>query len=226
MSLVRPVRAVILGAPGAGKGTVLSKLIKRFDDHLTAISSGDLLRHQIKQNPKSEIAFIVSQGGLISDEVMINMIFDRFRELGYLTKSSKSWLLDGFPRNISQAKALDLRLNQSNLGLNLVIELDVPHEVILNRIRNRWIHAPSGRIYSLDYNPPKVEGIDDITGERLTKRPDDNVEVFARRLQLYNKLCDPMKQYYKEKGLLETVSGETSDIIFPKLLELIKNKYT
>lgn len=224
MSFATSLRAIILGAPGAGKGTVLSKLSRQYQNQLTTVSSGDLLREQIKHNPSSEIASVVASGRLVPNNLMIDMIFNRFDQLD-LFSQDKSWLLDGFPRNVNQAIDLDSRLLHMNNSLNLVIELDVPYEVILNRIKNRYIHQPSGRIYSLDYNPPKVPGKDDVTGEPLTKRPDDNVEVFAQRLELYTELVEPLKDYYADRDLLHTISGDSSDIIYPQLLKLVEKKF-
>ncbi|EGA75212.1 Adk2p [Saccharomyces cerevisiae AWRI796] len=135
------------------------------------------------------------------------------------------WLLDGFPRTTAQASALDELLKQHDASLNLVVELDVPESTILERIENRYVHVPSGRVYNLQYNPPKVPGLDDITGEPLTKRLDDTAEVFKKRLEEYKKTNEPLKDYYKKSGIFGTVSGETSDIIFPKLLNLITSKF-
>lgn len=123
------------------------------------------------------------------------------------------------------ASTLDGVLKQHNADLNLVVELDVPESAILERIENRYVHVPSGRVYNLKYNPPKVPGLDDVTGEPLTKRLDDTVEVFKKRLEEYKKTNEPLKEYYKRSGLLSTVSGESSDIIFPKLLHLITSKF-
>lgn len=107
--------------------------------------------------------------------------------------------------------------------MNFVVELNVPPEVILDRIANRWVH-PSGRVYNLQYNPPKVPFIDDVTGEPLVKRPDDNPKTFKVRLDNYFKELEPIKEYYQKKNILHTVTGETSDIIFPQLLELVEKQ--
>ena len=106
-----------------------------------------------------------------------------------------------------------------------MVELDVPTEVILERIENRYVHIPSGRIYNLQFNPPRVPGKDDITGEPLVKRSDDSAATFKKRLQEYHETLGPLKEYYQSQGLLQTISGETSDIIFPKLLNMIHKRF-
>ncbi|CCH43092.1 Adenylate kinase [Wickerhamomyces ciferrii] len=226
MSLpLRPLRLLLLGAPGAGKGTQTSKLLKHFTG-LTPISSGDLLRKEIQT--KSEIGNyaqdIIAKGQLLPDSLISGLVINELNNRNLLNKNS-SWLLDGFPRTLPQAKILNEDLVSKASDLNLVVELKVPERVILERIENRWVHVPSGRIYNLQYNPPKQQGVDDVTGEPLSKRPDDNAEVFQKRLNAYNETVDPLKSYYKDLGVLHSVEGETSDIIFPKLLDFIQNKF-
>ena len=114
--------------------------------------------------------------------------------------SSSDWLLDGFPRTLGQAQMLDDMLSSKSSDLQLVVNLDVPEEIILDRILNRWTHLPSGRVYNLTYNPPKTPGKDDITGEPLSKREDDNVETFANRLKSFHKQTEPMLQHYRQKS--------------------------
>ena len=115
--------------------------------------------------------------------------------------------------------------SKSKANLNLVVELDVDQRIILDRIEARWVHVPSGRVYNLDYNPPKVPFKDDVTGEPLLKREDDTAEVFQRRLDKYNQEIGPLKLFYADIGILSTVSGNTSDIIYPKLSKLILDKF-
>ncbi|ANB13222.1 adenylate kinase ADK2 [Sugiyamaella lignohabitans] len=221
----RPLRALFLGAPGAGKGTQVSRLLRDFKG-IPAISSGDLLRDNIQKGTKvgKEAATIIKDGGLVPDSTMVSLIGTELQNRGWLNSES-SWLLDGFPRTVSQAPALDSILNKSGAALNLVVELKVPEEVILDRIENRWVHAKSGRIYNLTFNPPKVPGKDDITGEPLTKRPDDNPEVFKQRLDKYREMTLPLLDYYGEKGLLHSFQGETSDIIYPQIKKFVGTNF-
>ncbi|ONH64987.1 GTP:AMP phosphotransferase, mitochondrial [Cyberlindnera fabianii] len=222
MSLARPLRVLLLGAPGSGKGTQTSKLLKHMT--LPAISSGDLLRREIQQGTAigQEAKKVIADGGLLPDETISTIIVNELQSQKLLTEQS-DWLLDGFPRTLNQAKILERDLQ--NAQLNLVVELKVPESVILNRIENRWVHIPSGRVYNLEYSPPKVAGKDDVTGEPLSKRPDDTAAVFQKRLDTYHSTIGPVIEFYKKKGVLRSVEGETSDVIFPKLLSLIKNEF-
>lgn len=224
MSL-KPIRIVLLGAPGSGKGTLTTRLLKNVSQ-LNSLSTGDILRREMQQN--SEIGITaknyIKNGQLLPDHLMAQLLNNELSKLGWLSNES-SWLLDGFPRTIGQAEELDKNLDPFNCNVNSVVELDVPPEVILERIENRWVHIPSGRVYNLQYNPPKVPGKDDITGEPLSKRDDDKPEIFKLRLDSYFKELEPLKEYYYKKNILRTVSGETSDIVFPKLLDLVLQEF-
>lgn len=163
------MRMLIVGSPGSGKGTQSAKLLSRYD--FSVISAGDVLRAHIQR--KTEIgnraATVIQQGGLMPDEIMMSLIGSEVAAL------STSWLLDGFPRTLGQAQMLDDQLdNKQQKPLKLVVNLDVPEDVILDRILQRWTHPASGRIYNLSFNPPKVAGKDDVTGEPLVQRDDDN----------------------------------------------------
>lgn len=221
---MNPLRLLLLGAPGSGKGTQTSKLLNQFK-HIKSVSSGDLLRQRIQQ--KTELGRIaseyISQGKLLPDSLMNDLVVGELSVRGWLSADS-SFLLDGFPRTLEQARSLRVQLTPHNASLNLVVELDVPTDVILERIENRYVHVPSGRVYNLTYNPPKVPGKDDVTGEPLIKRPDDTSEVFGKRLKNYAETVEPLKRFYSELGILKTVSGPTSDIIFPQLLKLVLQK--
>lgn len=225
MSLVRPLRVLLLGAPGSGKGTQTSRLLKQFPT-LNSLSSGDVLRTQISlaTDLGKKASSYIEKGQLVPDSVMVSLITHQLNASSWLHKDA-SWLLDGFPRTINQADALDKVLSKSNSSLNLVIELDVDQKVILQRIEARWVHIPSGRVYNLDYNPPKIPFKDDITGEPLSKRVDDTAEVFQKRLDLYNTEIKPLRKFYSDKGILEVVSGATSDIIFPKIRKMVIDKF-
>lgn len=130
--------------------------------------------------------------------------------------------MDGFPRTINQAEALDATLNKLMQPLNLVINLQVPEDVILQRIMDRWIHIPSGRVYNLSYNPPRVSGLDDITGEPLSKRPDDTPEVFKVRLDQHHAMATPLLDHYHD--VVVNVKGNTSDEIYPQIESEIVNR--
>ncbi|EGW30234.1 uncharacterized protein SPAPADRAFT_144535 [Spathaspora passalidarum NRRL Y-27907] len=224
-SLVRPLRIILLGAPGAGKGTQTTRLLKRFPK-VQSLSTGDVLRSQIAAGTRigKEASDHIKQGALIPDTTMVGLVMSQLEQLKWLDPKA-SWLLDGFPRTYKQAIALDHSLDQNDCRLNMVVELDVDQKVILDRIEARWVHVPSGRVYNIDYNPPKVPFKDDITGEPLTKRSDDTAEVFQRRLDQYNKEIEPIKKFYSNKGVLYKVSGDTSDIIYPKLEALVLEKF-
>lgn len=155
---------------------------------------------------------------------MVSLILNELT-LSQWLEPSVSWLLDGFPRTRAQAEQLHGVLKPSEADLNLVVELDVDQKVILERIEARWVHVPSGRVYNLDFNPPKVPFKDDVTGDVLTKRDDDTAEVFQKRLDLYNAQLAPLKEFYSEKGILHTVSGDTSDVITPQLVDLVQREF-
>ena len=220
---MNPLRMIIMGAPGSGKGTLTSKLLKKLPQ-IHSLSSGDILRREMANG--SEIGKMaksyIERGDLLPDKFMANLIQAELEQQKWLDAKT-SFLLDGFPRTGNQAIELESVLVPHNSDINMVIELDVPPEVILNRISNRWVHI-SGRVYNLEYNPPKVPFKDDITGEPLFKRPDDNPETFKVRLDKYFAELEPLREYYEKKGVYVKVSGETSDIIFPKLLSAVEAK--
>lgn len=223
MQLARPLRLLLLGAPGSGKGTQASRLVKTFPE-LNFLSSGDTLRAEIARGTPlgTQVQEFMNNGALVPDETMLSVIGSELSERGWLNGKA-SWLLDGFPRTRGQAEELNKMLGKHDADLNLVVELDVDQNVILERIEARWIHTASGRVYNLDYNPPKTPFKDDLTGEALTKRSDDTAEVFQKRLDKYNEGLDVLRDFYEKKGIYRTVSGNTSDIIFPKLKKLVED---
>ncbi|KAI7857012.1 adenylate kinase-domain-containing protein [Circinella umbellata] len=214
---LQPLRLLLLGSPGSGKGTQSNRLQKNFG--VAHLSSGDLLRKNISKKTTTGLkaSDYMTKGKLVPDEVMLSLIDEELAVMG-----NPNWLLDGFPRTILQAKALDSRLKNITQPLNLVVNLEVPEEVILERIMDRWVHIPSGRVYNLSYNPPKVPGTDDITGEPLSKRPDDNPEVFRVRMKQYKDMCAPILDHYSH--LAVTLRGNTSDEIYPQIEREIVNR--
>ncbi|CAO3692354.1 unnamed protein product [Rhizopus stolonifer] len=214
---VQPLRLLLIGSPGSGKGTQSKRLQKNFGaNHL---SSGDLLRKNIIQETwvGKQAKQYVSEGKLVPDELLISLIQQELVSFG-----NTNWLLDGFPRTLSQAKELDGSLQKLMQPLNLVVNLQVPEQVILKRIMDRWVHIPSGRVYNMSYNPPRVHGLDDLTGEPLTKRADDTPEVFKVRLDQHHQMAQPLLDHYHD--LVVNVRGNTSDEIYPQIEKEIVNR--
>lgn len=214
MVMQRVFRAVIMGPPGSGKGTVSGRITKTFG--LKHISSGDILRNNI--NAKTELGLLmkacIDQGQLLPDDVMARLILHDLRALG-----SESWLLDGFPRTILQAEALD-----DAYSVDTVVNLNVPFETIKKRLTSRWTHTASGRVYNTDFNPPKVPGFDDVTGEPLVQRDDDTPLTVTRRLKAYENQTEPVLEYYRSKGVLATFSGTETNKIWPHVESFLHRK--
>ncbi|XP_066583610.1 GTP:AMP phosphotransferase AK3, mitochondrial [Prorops nasuta] len=198
-------RAVILGAPASGKGTISSRIVKEFG--LSHISSGDKLRFHVANLTElgKQVKKHLDSGNLVPDEIMISLICKEIESL-----NNNNWLLDGFPRTLPQAKQL-----QSVQPVNLVINLVVPISVILDRVKSRWVHLPSGRVYNIGFNDPKVPGKDDETGEPLCQRPDDKPEVVEKRLQDYTTKTESVINYYREVGVLKDFKGNTTNELWP-----------
>ncbi|CAO3649837.1 unnamed protein product [Cunninghamella echinulata] len=204
-------------SPGSGKGTQSERLQKHFGVY--HLSSGDLLRKNISQQTKvgQQAAEYVAHGKLVPDHLLVSLVDRELAQVG-----GHNWLLDGFPRTLKQAEALDSSLTKLMQPLNLVINLEVPEDVILDRIMNRWVHIPSGRVYNLSYNPPRHQGLDDVTGEPLSKRPDDCPEVFRTRMKQYKSMAEPLLHHYHDIAI--TVKGNTSDEIYPQIEKEIVNR--
>ncbi|KAI0748155.1 ADK-domain-containing protein [Daedaleopsis nitida] len=222
----RFLRMIMFGKPGAGKGTLSSRLTKKYE--VISLSTGDLLRQHIAE--KTEVGLlaeeIVASGGLLPDDIMLKVVTSKLDSL-----HNRHWILDGFPRTLGQGRLLDHHLSRQGTPMSLIANLDVPDEVILGRISDRWVHLPSGRVYNLSYNPPKVAGHDDETGEPLIKRPDDNPEIFARRLEQFYASTSPLLAYYEAKAAsdasmkLVSLAGRTSDEIWPQLESVIRSNF-
>jgi len=182
------MRLILLGAPGAGKGTQAQFICKQFG--IPQISTGDMLRAAVKAGTELGIAAkkIMDAGGLVSDDIIIGLVKDRLTQ----PDCAKGYLFDGFPRTIPQAQAM----KDAGVPIDYVLEIDVPFDAIIDRMSGRRVHPASGRTYHIKFNPPKVAGVDDVTGEPLIQRDDDKEETVRKRLQVYNDQTRPLVEYY------------------------------
>ncbi|GAB6029014.1 hypothetical protein CHUAL_004802 [Chamberlinius hualienensis] len=206
MGAIRLIKSVIMGAPGSGKGTISARIVRDFG--LKHLSSGDALRSQIMN--KTEVGMqakqYIEKGQLVPDSLITKLLSNE------ITSLNENWLLDGFPRTRAQAESLG-----KFSDVNLVINLDVPDEVIIDRIKGRWTHLASGRIYHTEFNPPEKPGVDDITGEPLVQREDDKEEVVRNRLKTYHSITKPVLEFYREQKILEEFHGRESNEIYPRV---------
>mmetsp|Transcript_2825 Transcript_2825/g.4038 ORF Transcript_2825/g.4038 Transcript_2825/m.4038 type:complete len:253 (-) Transcript_2825:218-976(-) len=205
--------ALIMGPPGGGKGTISKKILKDFS--FVHVSTGDVLRMNVAQ--KTELGLRAKQfmdkGEYVPDGVMIDLVKDEIQKAG---GNDPNVLLDGFPRTEPQAVALD-----EVQPVNFVINLEIPHDTIVERLSGRWTHPGSGRVYAYDYNPPKEEGKDDVTGEPLVQREDDQPKVIRSRLEKYDQLTLPVLEFYRKQNKLHTFAGTESDAIYPEVKKLL-----
>jgi adenylate kinase len=182
------MRLILLGAPGAGKGTQAQFICDKYN--IPQISTGDMLRAAVKAGTPLglEAKKIMDEGGLVSDEIILGLVKDRIAE----DDCKNGFLFDGFPRTIPQAEAL----KEQGVPLDYVVEINVDDEEIIKRMSGRRVHLASGRTYHVIYNPPKVEGKDDETGEDLIQREDDNEETVRKRLDVYHSQTKPLVEFY------------------------------
>lgn len=180
---------ILLGPPGAGKGTQATNICAKYS--IPQISTGDMLRAAVKEGTPLgiEAKKVMDEGGLVSDDIIIGLVKERISE----NDCNNGFLFDGFPRTIAQAEAL----KNDGININYVVEIQVPDEDIVARMSGRRAHLPSGRTYHITYNPPKIEGKDDITGEELVQRADDNENTVRSRLDVYHDQTQPLVEYYK-----------------------------
>ena len=182
------MRLILLGAPGAGKGTQAAFICQRFG--IPQISTGDMLRAAVKAGSPMGVAAkkVMDAGGLVSDDIIIGLVKERIT----MPDCTNGFLFDGFPRTIPQADAM----KAANVKLDLVLEIDVPDTAIIERMSGRLFHVASGRSYHLKFNPPKVAGHDDLTGDPLIQRDDDKEETVRKRLDVYQSQTRPLVDYY------------------------------
>ncbi|KAN0075964.1 Adenylate kinase domain containing protein [Elaphomyces granulatus] len=198
------MRIILMGPPGAGKGTQAPKIREKFC--VCHLATGDMLRSQVaKKTPLGkEAKKIMDQGGLVSDEIMVNMIKN---EVETNQECQNGFILDGFPRTVPQAERLDDMLAARDQKLHHAIELEIDDALLVSRITGRLIHPASGRSYHRIFNPPKEEMKDDITGEPLIQRSDDNAETLKKRLATYHTQTAPVVDYYKKTGIWKGIDA-------------------
>lgn len=198
------MRIILLGAPGAGKGTQAQFLTEKYN--IPQISTGDMLRAAIKEGTElGKVAkSAMDAGELVTDEIIIGLMQERLSQ----SDCENGYLLDGFPRTIAQADAV----TDAGIQIDAVIEIDVPDSEIVKRMSGRRAHLASGRTYHVEFNPPKVEGKDDVTGEDLVQRDDDKEEVVLDRLKVYHSQTAPLIDYYQEQaGRIDALQYITVD---------------
>ena len=190
------MRIILLGAPGAGKGTQAQYICEQYG--IPQISTGDMLRAAVKAQSElgKKVEKVMASGGLVTDEIIIALVKARIEE----EDCKDGFLFDGFPRTITQASAL----LESNILIDVVLEIDVQDDEIVKRLSGRRVHLDSGRVYHIVYNPPKNEGFDDVSGEELIQREDDQEETVRNRLKVYHQQTKPLVEYYTQLSSLDS----------------------
>lgn len=198
------MKLLIMGRPGAGKGTQAANIKEYYD--IPHISTGDMFRAAIKNQTKLGLLAksYMDQGALVPDEVTIGIVRERLSE----DDCKKGFLLDGFPRTIAQAEALDEILESNGIKLDAVLDVNVPAEILIRRMVGRRVCKTCGATYHVEFNAPKVEGICDNCGSKLIQRADDTEETAVNRLKVYDQQTAPLLEFYRKKNLLKTVNGD------------------
>ncbi|KAH8769896.1 adenylate kinase-domain-containing protein [Diaporthe sp. PMI_573] len=198
------IRMILIGPPGAGKGTQAPKIKEKFN--CCHLATGDMLRSQVaKKTPLGrEAKKIMDAGGLVSDDIVIGMIK---AELDNNQECKGGFILDGFPRTVPQAEGLDAMLKDRSQKLQHAVELQIDDALLVARITGRLVHPASGRSYHLTFNPPKVPMTDDITGEPLIQRSDDNADALKKRLATYHQQTSPVVGYYQKTGIWKAIDA-------------------
>ena len=197
---------ILLGPPGSGKGTQAKKISNEYG--FLQLSTGDIIRASFKtdSNFSKKHKSAVDGGNLVSDDLVINIVEDRI----FQSDCSSGYMLDGFPRNLFQAKKLDFMLSKKNQKIDLVLLFNVSDNDVVRRLAGRRFHEKSGRSYHVEFSPPKKDGKDDLTGESLIQRADDKEKVVYSRLKIYHDQTKPLINYYSEKGMLKEIDCEGS----------------
>jgi len=222
MTPAQQLRTILVGPPGAGKGTQAPKIRDEFC--VCHLATGDMLREQVQQKTPLgiEAKKIMDAGGLVSDDIMVNMIKDQLER----NKSCKNgFVLDGFPRTVPQAQKLDGMLAERKEKIDSVVQLLIDDQLLISRITGRLVHPASGRSYHKEFNPPKKSNVDDVTGEPLIQRSDDNVETLTKRLRTFHSQTGPVVDYYKVKGLWQGIdAAQSPSVVWENLRSIFVSK--
>lgn len=213
------LRIILLGAPGAGKGTQASLLSEKLN--IPKISTGDMLRHEVAHQTALGLKMkeIINKGQLVPHEVIMEMVQNRIKA----PDCTQGYLFDGFPRTVLQAEAL----YKEGIPIDYVVEIDVPDQEIITRLGGRRVHVASGRVYHIVYNPPKTADRDDLTNEPLVQREDDQAQTVQKRLEIYHRETEPLIEWYQKQSISKyiKVSGQgTVDEIFNRILHALTEK--
>jgi len=215
------MRLVLLGAPGAGKGTQAKMLIEKYK--LPQISTGDILRKAVADGTPlgKEAKVIMEKGELVPDRIVLGLVEERLKQ----DDCKNGFILDGFPRNTAQAEELDKMLDGLKMPLNAALSVDVPKEDLMKRLTGRRTCKNCQQMYNIYFSPPKKEGVCDKCGGELFQRGDDKEETIKKRLDVYDAQTAPLIDYYKKKGILKSVEGTGSiDDIFKKVCSVLEGK--
>ena len=212
------MKIIMLGAPGAGKGTQAKKIAAKYD--IPHISTGDIFRANLKQGTElgKKAKTYMDQGLLVPDDLVVDLVVDRVKQ----DDCAKGYVLDGFPRTIPQAEALDKALAAIGEKMDYAIDVDVPDENIVHRMSGRRACVGCGATYHLEYAPTKTEGICDACGKELILRDDDKPETVKKRLGVYHEQTQPLIDYYTNAGILKTVDGTVDiNVVFQTIVDIL-----
>ena len=209
------MRIILLGPPGAGKGTQAAGIVDKYK--IPHISTGDIFRKNIKEGTElgKKAKEYMDQGLLVPDELTVGLVTDRITQ----EDCKNGFMLDGFPRNVSQAEQLDAFLKENNIALSNVINIEVDKNILVSRAVGRRICKSCGATYHVEFNPPKIEGVCNVCQGELYQRADDNEETVSKRIQVYLDETKPLADYYAKEGILSNINGQQSiDEVFADIV--------